>query len=202
MASLKMLHKCRSGHINWVMDKDLDENGKPVCMHCHRGVTIAQLESFLTTQGGIVKGTSKQYYTTRQLIDLECTKGHHSWQTTWMNLKFKHKWCPFCSKFQTENKIRKVFEEHYKVEFPSVRPEWLHGMELDGYNELLNIAFEYNGLQHYQYDQFFHKKNMANFDLLQERDANKAEMCEKRKILLFVIPYTMSPEDVARMLAC
>ena len=61
-------------------------------------------------------------------------------------------------------------------------------MELDGYNENLKLAFEYNGEQHYT-ENFF-SQNMS----LQRRKKNdelKINLCEQNGILLI----TLTPED-------
>jgi len=96
---------------------------------------------------------------------------------------------------KNEKKVREVFEKIFKKEFPTVRPDFLKGdkgknLELDGYNEELKLAFEYNGAQHYKFTSRFHK---SEDDLLsqQKRDAQKKEMCKEMGITLIEIPYTI-----------
>jgi hypothetical protein len=57
-------------------------------------------------------------------------------------------------------------------------------MELDIYLPSLNLAFEYQGEQHY----FYHFLYGSNFKV-QKRDENKVEICKKLGITLIHIPY-------------
>lgn len=61
----------------------------------------------------------------------------------------------------------------------------------DGYNKEHKIAFEYNGYQHYEYPNLFHKTE-NDFIMQIERDSLKAEYAIKNKIKLIIIPYTKS----------
>ena len=67
------------------------------------------------------------------------------------------------------------FEDYFGMEFPSCWPGWLNGLELDGYCEELDIAFEYNGEQHYKYIPYFHNKGRT-LEMQQLRDKQKAEI--------------------------
>lgn len=64
------------------------------------------------------------------------------------------------------------------------------GYELDGYSKKLNLAFEYNGKQHYQRIKYFHKTN-KDFENQKKRDREKEKECKKKGILLIVVPYTV-----------
>lgn len=100
--------------------------------------------------------------------------------------------CPYCSRFRSEETVRSIFEGEFKTSFQKQRLVWLNGLELDGYNEDLRLAFEYNGIQHYQYNNFFHKKDTTNFEKQQERDKQKLELCKQQNVDLIIIPYTFS----------
>jgi len=62
-------------------------------------------------------------------------------------------------------------------------------LQLDGYNKKLNLAFEYNGQQHYKYTPVFHRIP-KRFEQQKKRDRKKLELCKKESIELVVIPYT------------
>ena len=59
---------------------------------------------------------------------------------------------------------------------------------MDYYCENLKLAFEYQGLQHEEYVQFFHRGDINNFYKQQEHDRIKKEICEKKGIKLICIP--------------
>jgi hypothetical protein len=99
-----------------------------------------------------------------------------------------------------EEITRQVFEEIYGEKFPSIRPDWLcnpatnKNMELDGYNETLKIAFEYQGKQHYELIPLFHTKKM--FNKQQQRDNLKRILCEDYGVLLVSIPCYIKHHDL------
>jgi hypothetical protein len=100
-----------------------------------------------------------------------------------------------------EEYCRKILQKIYGLEFPSCRPSFLVNpetgkeLELDGYNEELEIAFEYNGEQHYNYPNVFHKTEHEFIEQVR-RDIFKRKICDKRGIYLIVIPYTVSKETL------
>lgn len=73
--------------------------------------------------------------------------------------------------------------------FPKKRPEWLQGLELDGYNKDLKIGFEYNGRQHFEYNERFHRGDPENFEKQKTRDIKKYKLCREHGIKLIIIPY-------------
>ena len=84
---------------------------------------------------------------------------------------------------------REIMEKYLLEPFPNTRPDFLEGLELDGYNEELNIAFEYNGKQHYEYIPHFHRNGEEDFETQKERDRKKYRICREKKINLIIIPY-------------
>ena len=67
-------------------------------------------------------------------------------------------------------------------------------LELDGYNENLAIAFEYNGKQHYE--RVPQWQTEEEFKRLQKTDKEKIELCKNKTIHLIVIPYTVKYNDL------
>ena len=61
--------------------------------------------------------------------------------------------------------------------------------EFDGFNKENKIAFEYHGIQHYIYPNYWHKTEDI-FKAAQQRDKNKEQYCQENDITLIVIPYT------------
>jgi hypothetical protein len=107
--------------------------------------------------------------------------------------------------FKTEEKCRKILKELTGFEFTKVRPFFLkyytgHNLELDGYNPLLNMAFEYNGVQHYKFCKFFHT-SIEDFEEQQRHDNFKKERCRALGIKLIEIPYFVKEKDLRRFIA-
>jgi hypothetical protein len=94
-----------------------------------------------------------------------------------------------------EGRCRDIFESLLNKKFPTVRPDWLkntktgYNLELDGYCEELNLAFEYDGEQHFkEIDNNF--RSSEPLHKVQERDSLKDELCKIKGIILIRIPYT------------
>src|SRR5690606_19333524 len=100
-------------------------------------------------------------------------------------------------KWVREEQCRTILEKIYCEEFPSCRPDFLVNpetkkcLELDCYNQRLGIACEYNGIQHYEYPNIYHK-SVQQFKDQMRRDKFKEKVCKENGILLIVIPYTVT----------
>lgn len=99
------------------------------------------------------------------------------------------------NKYFMEEQCRMIFEGLFPGhKFIKVRPKWLKNpltgklLELDGYNEKLKLAFEYNGYQHYIYPNKYHKTR-DEFIAQKQRDIIKIELCDKQGVFLMTIPY-------------
>lgn len=58
-------------------------------------------------------------------------------------------------------------------------------MELDGYCTELSVAFEHQGIQHYEYTPFFQSR--LKFLRALELDSEKRALCEESKVLLIEV---------------
>lgn len=93
-----------------------------------------------------------------------------------------------------ERICRQSLEKIYGKEFPNKRPDFLknpetgYNLELDGYNEELQIGFEYNGIQHYIFPNWIHKSNEEFLNQVR-RDIYKLEACDRAGIYIITIPY-------------
>lgn len=91
-----------------------------------------------------------------------------------------------------ESVIRDYFESFFEEPFKKTKhPKLINTktnmkLELDGYNEKLNLAFEYRGSVHYS-KSFFHK-NDESLQSLQYRNEIKEELCKKNGINLIIVP--------------
>ena len=90
-----------------------------------------------------------------------------------------------------EEMLRQVLEDLYDDKFPNLRPSWLvnpntnHNLELDCYNQKMNLAFEYQGLQHYEPIEFFGGQKV--YEKTRERDKIKKEICQREGVRLIEI---------------
>jgi hypothetical protein len=107
------------------------------------------------------------------------------------------------NKFESrgERICRTVLEKIYGCYFENQRPNWLTNpetnrqLELDGYNSDLEIAFEYNGQQHYVWPNFTNQSYEEFIGQLR-RDRLKKELCQERGVYLIIIPYTVNFDQI------
>jgi hypothetical protein len=183
----KMKWRCSENHEWKAPFGDIKHAGNwcPHCAGCAK-LTIEECKEFALNKNG--ECLSKTYKNKETHMLWKCSE-NHEWKATFGKIKNAGRWCPQCSSGRSEQLCRGIFEEHYNAKFPNKKPKFLKGLELDGYNEELNIAFEYNGRQHYKYIPYFHKNGEQDFIEQQERDRRKYRICAKKNIKLILIPY-------------
>jgi hypothetical protein len=184
----KLEWKCKKGH-TWLAKPGHVKNSNSWCPQCYGNarLSIEEMQEFAGSKGG--QCLSTEYNGGDAKLKWKCGKGHE-WDATPNNVKNVGSWCPYC-RLKNESDCRTIFETLSGRNFVKCRPEWLQGLELDGYCEELGIAFEYNGEQHYVLRPAWHKNGVKDLEQQQERDARKAELCENNSIVLVVIPYTI-----------
>lgn len=123
--------------------------------------------------GDIANKISKDYLATRALIK--------SYGLDWI-----------VNKNRKLSKGHTILFELFKELFPNreVVTEYHIGekLYLDIYCKSLNIGAEYHGIQHFEYNSFFHK-NKADFKRGQENDLRKINKCKNLGIALVVFSY-------------
>lgn len=104
-------------------------------------------------------------------------------------------------RWKREGECRRILETIYGMPFPKAHPDWLvnditgHKLELDGYCQPLELAFEHMGKQHYDPDDNYNKSD-EEYKAMIYRDNLKARLCKERGVYLYVIPYNIPFQDL------
>lgn len=185
--------RCSQGH-EWQTSATSLLNQGTWCPRCagNHQRTLEELEAIVKSRGGVLRTT--EYRGVDGSYDFECNLGH---SFTNMFKKVENgQWCPICSKAsKSEELARTTFEQLFGKKFPKKRPKWLRNsrgfqMELDGYNEELKLAFEYQGVQHYKQSHWG-----TNLKQRQADDRYKRELCEEMGVLLVELTYQADYRD-------
>ncbi len=189
-ATTKLTWECAKFH-RWETRAGVVKNGHwcPTCVNCKK-LTIDDCRLFAQSKKGLC--LSDTYVNNSTPLRWKCDSGH-KWSASFHSIKDNGYWCP-CCKQKSESVAREIMEEIMGCSFNKAHPSWLKRLELDGYNEDLEMAFEYQGKQHYEHVDHFHR-NGSTLEKQQKRDRAKARRCKRRNIALIVIPYSYSYRD-------
>ncbi len=150
-----------------------------------------RVESVVRSRGGQIAGVVGEWKGGRTRLKIRCANAHE-WQVAASSLVFAKSWCPECL-YAGERIVRAIFEETFDLAFPKVRPAWMPSpkgrrLELDGYNKVLAIAFEYQG-PHHDVD-----------SEVRRHDALKRLYCREQEVLLIEIPFIRKPRPPENVL--
>ena len=169
------------------------------CFNCEKKRFENKVKKCIINKGGTISGEF-EYVNTNHKFIVSCGNGH-KFETCANRLLSAECWCPDCDAKKTENEFRSVIESIFSKPFQHVYPKWLRVKtysypEIDGYNEDLKVAFEYQGEQHFNKNHFFHKISrygkVRSWNKLKKTDSFKIEMCNKMGITLIIVPYNLS----------
>jgi len=194
--STKYKWSCENEHIFEAQYNNVQQ-GRSWCKKCWC-YSLEDMQNLALSKGG--KCLTENFTNASLKLKWECRIGH-TWQAIGSDI-VRGQWCPECVTTICERTCRKILEFLYKKDFPKKRPPWLKlstggRLELDGYCKDLNIAFEYNGTQHYNFVRFWHKTQEC-FEMHQKRDEEKLRLCREKGVKLIVIPYTVKYYDLYR----
>jgi hypothetical protein len=194
----QMRWSCKKNHV-WETCFDGIKYSKSWCSICNgnKKLTIEECKIFAKNKNG--ECLSTEYINNQTKMIWKCSKDH-IWNACFGSIKGNKKWCPHCSKSRSEKLTRSIFEELTGLFFPSIRPDFLKNsetnknLELDGYCDDLKLAFEYQGIQHYEYLEHFHK-TQEEFINRQNLDRLKLKLCKDHEISVILIPHTLNYQN-------
>lgn len=155
--------------------------------------TIEFMHETAIKRGG--KCLSLIYKGLNEKLEWQCCDGH-VWETNPRNVLHHNSWCPTCRGNVGEELVRAAFIEAFGKPFERTRREgWLDRLELDGYNPELKLAFEYQGIQHFERSMHFQREE-GQFESQLARDAHKRECCKQAGVILLEVSYKIKLNDV------
>lgn len=184
--------QCVKGH-EWSAPPSRIKKGHwcPVCAGVAKP-ELLELQAHAAKQGGTLLST--EYTNSSTKLIWICAEGH-PWRATWNNVGSKGSWCPVCTAFKTEARCRSLLESRLGVSLAKKSFKvGVQRLEWDGFNEEHKLAFEYQGYQHFEFPNYWHKTKEDHKAALM-RDALKVKYSKEHGITLLVIPYT-SEDDL------
>jgi hypothetical protein len=147
-------------------------------------------KEFAAKKGG--KCLSEYYKNSSSKLLWKCSnEKHKEFESTYNCVINQSRWCPECSEFHIhEERVRNILNNIFNAKFIKSYPNWNINiktgkiLELDGFSEELNIAFEYQGRQHFE---AAFNKSIEEVLMQKERDKIKKENCNNNNIKLIII---------------
>lgn len=188
-SNIKLAWCCaNAGHPSWMANPDGIARGG-WCAECSPGTSTRSIDDArkeAQDKGG--RCLSEKYLNNKDPMQWECgSAGKHVFTSSFNSVQ-QGQWCPMC-KNKGEQLIRLAFQEVFNIEFVKCHPDWLRRkqrgrpMELDGWNESLKLAFEYQGAQHRAAPSWF-KAGDGWFEEQLKRDAFKKKRCKDNGVFL------------------
>ncbi len=185
------------------------------CPKCNGGieipddVIIERARLFVERYHGKIINAERRFSSgkKRYQLKVQCKENNHDSFWTDIQRLENGNWCIQCrTPGIFENAVRLLLEHLIGEPLTKARPSWLvnsdgNQMELDGYNQELGLAFEYQGEQHFYFVPFFHGSKTA-FHKRLEDDKLKKELCKARGIALICPDYLLDPDGLESFLRC
>lgn len=204
-SSTKLLWRCDKGHEWYARPRDV-KHKQSWCLQCAEDSwrdTIENMQKMAEERGG--ECLSTEYVNLATPLQWRCSEGH-TWMAAPLDIRHHDTWCPQCANRVTgasEEVFRGIIERELSAQFPNVWLDWLvsdkgYRLSLDGYNEDMQIAFEFQGVQHFKVVDWFEREN-SNLARRMILDDIKRFTCRDKGILLLEPNYLMSENDMVEL---
>lgn len=180
--------QCTNNHI-WDAKPNDVQQGK-WCRKCYfnkKMLTVEDMHLIAESFGG--RFLSSKYEGVNKKYVWQCSQ-EHIWETSYSTIRNGSR-CPYCATFRSEEICRGIISKMFEDFFIKCRPDFLlndkgRNLELDGYSEKLNLAFEYHGKQHFEPIDYYGGEKI--FAEVKRRDRLKLDFCAKAGIRVIVVP--------------
>lgn len=182
-------YNCLICNYNWKSTFSSIHNNKTGCPKC--AGTLKYSDSYVN-EYLLSRNMQKNnlYINNKSLLNLTCLICNYKWKTTFNSVNNALSGCPYCKSAKSEKIVRYAFNKLTNNIFIKAKPKWLlnektnHYLELDGYCESMNLAWEHQGRQHYVVVKGFNNCLQKQ----QERDKIKVEKCKENNVNLIIVP--------------
>lgn len=136
-----------------------------------------------------------KYYNINTEILCECMDCGNKWTTKPINMLYRGSGCPKCYSSHGEKRLASILDKYgieYDEQYVLDGCRYIAPLKFDAYDVRNNIAYEYQGEQHYYLVNFGgcdDETAKENFRVSQIRDNIKREYCKEHRIPLIEIPY-------------
>lgn len=175
------------------------ESGCPICkkdkMRQRFALSQEEFQSAVYKKNPniIVVGT---YVNNNEPIECSCTIHKNTFMARPRNLLYKDgNACPLCFQSMGEQRMLRILKEHgFKIDTQHTFDDCVYQKHLkfDAYDEVNNIAYEYQGEQHYKpvnFNGYDKEKSKIEYEKGLIRDQIKRDYCFNNNITLIEIPY-------------
>lgn len=149
--------------------------------------TLSEIRKKLREKRNDIRIVGGEYKNARSTLQCLCLTCGNKWKSYWVKLNGGCG-CPKCAivkpKGASEERVRSVVEKVTGWRFPRARPDFLNGMELDGFNSKNKLAFEYQGQHHY-----LSIYGLRALRMVKRNDNRKRCLCRYHGVRLFSVPY-------------
>lgn len=182
---------CSEGHTFQLAGSTVVRNSS-WCKECGEiWVTPKKIESLVKSRGGTLLEPIPKDAKSRTTILIVCSLGHE-FENDWQHMSPpRNGWCSTCSKgSKSEELARTTFRQLFGAPFRKARPKWLRNsrgrqMELDGFEESLSLAFEYQGRQHFENVGIYSSDAQLKQRIVDDKD--KARLCRENGVTLIIL---------------